>query len=40
MWDVIVSVPGHCLSFYFDDFAFFHFSFHSVKNETATESLA
>ena len=28
MWDLIVSVPDHCLSFYFDD--------NSIKNERAS----
>ena len=24
MWDLIVSVPDHCLSFYFEDNVFLH----------------
>ena len=24
MWDLIVSVPDHCLSFYFDNLEFYH----------------
>ena len=26
MWDLIVSVPDHCLSFYFRHCPFFHYS--------------
>ena len=41
MWDLIVSVPDHCLSFYFDSFQFWIiqndtvYIFSSIWNSTA-----